>query len=224
MTNMTSQERLTLAVVGVLLAGGVFVQSRRKAPEVSAWQEAPGALDRQAERVEGEGAREHRRSTPLAADERLDPNQASADELRRLPRVGPKLAERIVAHREAHGPFRTLADLDAVPGIGPALLAGITPHVSLPPAPAQTQVAPPAPAVSASVTAPAGQSAGPINLNTANAVELQMLPGIGPALAERIVAWRTEHGSFASVDELQKVSGIGPMKLERIRPTARVGP
>ncbi len=222
MMHTTRQDRLALGVVAVLLAGGVFVQSRRESPEVSAWEEAPGTLDRQSERAEGEGARERRRSTPLGADERLDPNQASADELRRLPRVGPKLAERIVAHREANGPFRTLADLDAVPGIGPALLAGITPHVALPPAPARAQAAPSV-GVTARVTAP-GQSAGPINLNTASAVELQALPGIGPALAERIVAWRTEHGSFASVDDLRKVSGIGAVKLERIRPMARVGP
>lgn len=220
--NATRQERLTLGVVAVLLAGGVLVQSRREAPEVDAWQEAPGTLDRQAERAEGEGVRERRRSTPLAADERIDPNQATADELRRLPRVGPKLAERIVAHREAHGPFRTLADLDAVSGIGPALLAGITPHVSLAAAPVQAEATPSVPAVPAAARAPA--SSAPVNLNTASATELQTLPGIGPAIASRIVAWRAEHGSFASVDELRKVPGIGPKKLEQIRPMARTGP
>ena len=220
--NATPQERLTLGVVAVLLAGGVLVQSRREVPEVGAWQEAPGTLDRQAEQAEGEGVRERRRSTPLAADERIDPNTATADELRRLPRVGPKLAERIVAHREANGPFRTLADLDAVSGIGPALLAGITPHVSLPAAPAQAEVTPPVPAVTAAVRPPA--TSGPVNLNTASVAELQTLPGIGPAIADRIVGWRTAHGSFASVDELQNVPGIGPKKLEQIRPMARVGP
>ncbi len=50
-------------------------------------------------------------------------NQASAAELEALPGVGPVLAQRIVAFREAHGPFRTLEDLLDVPGIGEAKLA-----------------------------------------------------------------------------------------------------
>lgn len=56
-----------------------------------------------------------------------------------------------------------------------------------------------------------------INLNTAPAAQLQTLPGIGPALAERIVAWRESNGGFSSVDQLTRVSGIGPKTLERFR-------
>lgn len=55
-------------------------------------------------------------------------------------------------------------------------------------------------------TADAG---GPINLNSATATELESLPRIGPALAERIIAWRTENGPFRLVDELLSVPGIG---------------
>ncbi|GAB4400832.1 MAG: hypothetical protein Kow00123_09360 [Anaerolineales bacterium] len=59
--------------------------------------------------------------------------------------------------------------------------------------------------------------AGPLNLNTATAAELEQLPGIGPALAARIVQYRQEHGPFRTVDALLLVSGIGPSTLERIR-------
>src|SRR5438128_1501135 len=47
-----------------------------------------------------------------------------------------------------------------------------------------------------------GPAAGPLDLNTATQAGLDGLPGIGPVLAERIVAWRTQHGRFTSVDEL----------------------
>ena len=54
-----------------------------------------------------------------------------------------------------------------------------------------------------------------IDLNRATAEELQALRGIGPALAERIVAYREEHGSFAKVEELTLVNGISPALLEK---------
>lgn len=63
---------------------------------------------------------------------------------------------------------------------------------------------------------------GPLNVNTAGAIALEELPGIGPALAAAIVDHRQRHGPFASVDELAEVSGIGPAKLEQIRPLATV--
>ena len=56
-----------------------------------------------------------------------------------------------------------------------------------------------------------------IHINTATAAELETLPGIGPALAETIIAYREENGPFASLEALDDVSGIGPAKLDAIR-------
>ena len=78
----------------------------------------------------------------------------------------------------------------------------------------------PAPAmpVSAPVTpVPLGEGRAKININRATAAELETLPGIGPALAGRILDYRSQHGFFASVDELIEVRGIGEVVLAGIR-------
>lgn len=71
--------------------------------------------------------------------------------------------------------------------------------------------------------APAAGSADErIDLNAADQAALETLPRIGPALAERIIAWREENGRFQSVDDLLAVPGIGEKLLEAIRDGARV--
>ncbi|HEX3788245.1 MAG TPA: helix-hairpin-helix domain-containing protein [Pseudonocardiaceae bacterium] len=60
-------------------------------------------------------------------------------------------------------------------------------------------------------------SPGQVNLNNANLDELETLPGIGPALAQRILDWRTQHGSFGSVDQLRDVTGIGDAKFAKLK-------
>ena len=59
--------------------------------------------------------------------------------------------------------------------------------------------------------------AGRINLNTATAAELETLPAIGPGLAQRIIEYRADNGSFVSVDDIRKVSGIGEATYETIK-------
>jgi competence ComEA-like helix-hairpin-helix protein len=61
----------------------------------------------------------------------------------------------------------------------------------------------------------------PISLNEASAADLTCLPGIGPALAARIVTWRTGHGRFAEVKDLERVPGIGEVRVQRLRPYVR---
>lgn len=67
---------------------------------------------------------------PLAPGERVDVDRADVTELTRLPRVGPALAQRIVAWRQGHGPFGSIARLDSVSGIGPKLLDALRPFVT----------------------------------------------------------------------------------------------
>ncbi len=66
-----------------------------------------------------------------------------------------------------------------------------------------------------------GKAAVRVKLNTATAADLEALPGVGPALAQRIAAYRQVR-RFSSVDDLLKVKGIGKAKLERLRPLVEV--
>jgi competence protein ComEA len=61
-----------------------------------------------------------------------------------------------------------------------------------------------------------------VDLNAADATALETLPGIGPALAERIIAWRDEHGGFRSVEDLLEVSGIGEGRFAELQERVRV--
>ena len=56
-----------------------------------------------------------------------------------------------------------------------------------------------------------------VNINTADARQLEQLPGIGPKLAQSIIEYREKKGGFRSVEELRGVKGIGPSKLEEIK-------
>ncbi len=224
----TPQERLALGVVALLLATGAAARTLRPAPAPAAWSAAEEAEagSRLRAATSDSVKRAGLRSRPLAPGERLDPATAPADELQRLPRVGPALAERIVAWRTTHRPFRTLADLDSVPGVGPTLLAGIAPHLTLAPAPAR--VASAGPPSGGAATGRAAERppepAGPIDLNAATPAELDALPGIGPALAARVVEWRAQKGRFRSLDDLEAVPGIGPALVGRLRGRAVATP
>ena len=70
------------------------------------------------------------------------------------------------------------------------------------------------PRVGEPVVASSGEGSGPISLSRADQETLETLPRIGPATAERIIAWRDKNGPFRSVEDLLAVSGIGPATLE----------
>ena len=64
--------------------------------------------------------------------------------------------------------------------------------------------------------------ANPVDLNKATQAELEVLPGVGPKMAERILAYRTENGGFKSVDELDEVKGIGEKRMATLKPLVKV--
>ena len=63
-----------------------------------------------------------------------------------------------------------------------------------------------------------------VNLNTASAPELESLPGVGPALAARIVEYRQKNGAFKKIEDLMNVKGIGEKQFLKLKPRLSVGP
>ncbi len=225
---MTREERrtVTITAAALLLASlARFAWETRPAPPLFPPEPVPAEL---LEETRLELEREERMRTPLAPGERVDPNRDPDVELARLPGIGPALARRIVEDRESRGPFRTPEELLRVAGIGPATLSRVEPLIDLgDPASVPAPGAGPQGRVTTgpSTGLPASPSggSGTVDLNRADAAELQRLPGIGPALAERILEHRSRRGGFGSVEELLEVPGIGPATLERLRPLVRAG-
>lgn len=79
------------------------------------------------------------------------------------------------------------------------------------------QIAVPAQGAAPSAAPAPGAPGGKVNLNTATSAELETLPRVGPAMAERIIAWRDANGRFTSVDDLLGVTGIGDKTFEALR-------
>jgi competence protein ComEA len=148
---------------------------------------------------------------------RVDLNRAERAELLQLPGVGDNLATRIETYRREHGGFRTVDELTQVHGVGPATLERLRSWVEVAGDPSQPAAAK---AASTSRKKPAKKAdllTEPIDINRATAEELQRLPRIGPAMAQRILEER-QKAPFRSVEELRRVRGIGPKTLDGLRP------
>jgi competence protein ComEA len=196
----------------VLLALAVVGQGVRHL--VSRPGEAPGQVQLLATLSPGSPSAQRdsarRQGRPLDAGEQVDVDVADAGELTRLPRIGPRLAKVIVADRQAHGAFGSLAGLDRVSGVGPGLLKVIAPHVLF------SGAGPGAPApLSRGLSAQ--EAPAPLNINSATVPELDALPGVGPAKAAAILQYRDQHGPFTAVEELSRVPGFGAAAVSRLR-------
>ncbi|MBN2389288.1 MAG: ComEA family DNA-binding protein [Anaerolineae bacterium] len=106
------------------------------------------------------------------------------------------------------------ADLDGV-----NLAAALTDnqHVIVP-----RRAATPQPSVEVAATSIVVHAAALVNINTATAAELELLPHIGPAMAQRIIAYREAHGSFERIEDIQNVEGIGATRYKDLAPLITV--
>ncbi len=209
---MTKAETRVLsraAAVLVLISAVRFgVESRRSVQPFES--DSANLLPALSEAVADATADQERRGKPLGPSERLDPNTASDIDLDRLPGVGAATALAIVRERTLNGGFRSLDELLRVRGIGPATLERIRPHLEVTTIPRGLARRAPA-----SRARPTGIMR-PIDINRADSVSLMDLPGIGPALAGRILAYRRRHGPFERVQQLVNVRGIGPATMAKL--------
>jgi competence protein ComEA len=156
-----------------------------------------------------ETVKETAKETPVKAKEtakgveatpgHVDLNTADLKTLEALPGIGPALAQKIIDAR----PFKTVADLEKVSGIGEAKMKDLKDLVTVgtKSAAAKSQLAP-------------GEK---LNINTATAEQLDALFGIGPIKSQAIVDYRNENGKFKAIEDVMKVKGIKEGEFAKIK-------
>jgi competence protein ComEA len=144
--------------------------------------------------------------TLIVRQQLVDIRTADAGELATLPRIGEKLAERIILYRQKT-PFTRIEDLEKVRGIGSKTMERLKPYLIVFGAESEGSSAKTSSAASDSL----------IDINRAGLEELMRLKGIGEVKAQRIIDRRKELGKFSNVDELLSVKGIGEKTLAKLK-------
>lgn len=129
--------------------------------------------------------------------------------------------------RRSHPPLATAARWAAVAVLGLAAVGGLAwVIVTNRTRPAIVQAPPALPTLPSDAggtsTPPPPPTGSLLDLNSATAAQLEHLPGIGPAMAQRIIDDRARHGRYASVNQLDRVQGIGKKTLDKLRPYVTV--
>jgi competence protein ComEA len=218
-------ELVGLIVVLVATIGGAGLWYTRSLPKPVTIAEAPGGALAEAAPADGAPGANTGTMSPTA-DPVASTGSVIVDVTGQVRRPGvyelPLGARVIDAIQRAGGP-KEHAEL-AVLNLAAPLTDGQQVVVPKPGQVVSPGVVPTAPVPGAAPgLAPGAPGSGElINVNTADALTLEDLPGIGPVLSQTIVQHRTEHGPFTSVDQLEDVSGIGPATLEKLRPLVTV--
>ena len=225
---MTDRERKSMLHAALILGGAALIRFVVFAPGPAApiLEDRPSIADSLLAAGDSVMDEQERRSRPLADGETINPNVASAVELDRLPGVGASKALRIVWEREENGPFASVDDLARVTGLGPKSVERLKPYLRVTGVAGAGRRGP----VVAAAGTPRARSGGsgetaagvPVDVNRATAEELRALPGIGPVVAERIIALREERGGIRNLDELIDVRGVGDATLARLKPLLRI--
>lgn len=195
---------LIVEILALVAGGGVLAfipEKPAQLPKITST-----AIDRDTSGLRAQGV------AMLSAEERanlhdqllVDLNTATIEELRTVPRFGPSTADAVLKYREAHGPFKSFSDLDAIPRLGPSIIEILPKYCRLS-------------GVDTAAARPSGESG--MDLNTATSADLQKIPGVGPSMADKIIAARP----FRSVNDLKNVPGIGDAKFTSISSYVRVG-
>jgi len=172
----TSEKRLLLLLfVGVLLLSGAVLELKTRKVQ----QDVTTA----------------RKSIELP----FNVNSATEQELIFLPGIGQSKAKAIIEYRQKNGPFRTLSELERVPGIGKKTIEKLAPYVNLSSIGVKEEM----------------NSKTKVNVNTASLEELMALPGIGEVKAMEIIKMRHQM-RFSKPEDLLKVPDIGSKTLEKI--------
>jgi competence protein ComEA len=230
---MDCHELLLCGALILVIVAGIAVRQIRSAPDAEpVLLEAPGSFPPGVASAAA-SAEPLASLSPHAASLSSglkDINLASAIELQQVSGIGPSLSRNILEYRDAQGPFQTMDELLEVSGIGAERLKRLKEQftvgeLAIPPRPEAVE--------SDSITGSASlrpqieesriAGSNKIDLNTATARELESLPGVGPVLAEAIVAYRERRGPFQSIEQLQEVSGFGPKRYDQVAPLVVAG-